>query len=560
MRPILTSFALLLVAGLSQAQNTEWRVAVGGTPSRDGQSINLGPETDRLLWSGGLNAVVAQQGVAEGGRFFVARMFNINDVLQGTSLVAYNIETGQELWRRSLPVDFPGTDWRNMVTAVRDGVVYATRAGDTNQSFLYALRALDGSTLWRSQDLVDQTTTESLSFASNGDLIVGNFQSVRRVRAVDGTTAWTLSRFSPTSGGSEVAVFADRGYTWEASSEGPRVLSIDLATGARRFRSAGIGGGLVQQLGLLVGRDGTVYAPRTQNNPVTDFFVALTDTGTAFVEKWRYPMGYTPFGSHAQGPDGSVYTYARTSPPTIVRLDPATGSVLSTSAPIPSDFFQPRIAVDASGKVYFTNGAFSNGIFLSLNPDLTTRWSVPIANVNLGGPVIGRDGIVLVCGTGQNVRAYIDALPTGASGFTVFRGQLLGGTLPSLRYVDGDRLSVRNGLVLNAQESPVTIDANYTSPLPSPTTLQVRLVSNVSTAGLSQQVQLFDWTTNAYVTVFTGSASTNLAFLTVTAPNPGRFVRGSDNRVSVRYRYRQTGPVTSQVWQANVDQAVVIVR
>ncbi|MEE8155106.1 MAG: hypothetical protein V3T53_09170, partial [Phycisphaerales bacterium] len=77
------------------------------------------------------------------------------------------------------------------------------------------------------------------------------------------------------------------------------------------------------------------------------------------------------------------------------------------SEPLQFDFpLQPRMAIDADGKVFVTNGSFPSGALFSLNADLTSRWSVNITNVNLGGPAIGEDGILIVCGIGSDVRAY----------------------------------------------------------------------------------------------------------------------------------------------------------
>jgi outer membrane protein assembly factor BamB len=185
-----------------------------------------------------------------------------------------------------------------------------------------------------------------------------------------------------------------------------------LATGALLYSSDAIGGGFIQQVGLFVGPDGTVYAPRTQNNPLTDFFVAFTDTGTGLVEKWSQPAGFTPFASFAVGPDGSVYAYDTDK--RIIRLDPADGDILDTSIALraPSEVtLAARIAIGADGVLYVTNGGFADGTLFSFDADLMLRWSVPVPNVNVGGPALGRCGVLIVCGTGSEVRAYQTPCP-----------------------------------------------------------------------------------------------------------------------------------------------------
>lgn len=398
----------LLITNVSRAD--DWNAGTGGKPSRNSLSAERGPLTPTLLWEGGLPAVIAQPPVIEGNVLAMSRIQNINDVLHGTLIVAHNLTTGDTLWTKDLPVDFPTTDWRNRVTAIRDGRVYATRSGNDNYSFIYALSATTGAILWRSQDSVSENSTESPSFAPNGDLIVGSFRNVERINATNGGRVWRSGRVSPTSNGNEAVVFGNKVYLWEASGQGPKVTAFNLTTGALLYSSPAISGGLVQQLGLFVGPDGTLYAPRCQNNVTTDFLVALTDNNSALIEKWRVPLGYVPFASFGIGPDGSVYSYTREK--RVVRINPQTGSISDSSEIIVSDFFQPRMAVDSTGIIHVTNGGFSQGALYSFNPNLTTRWSLPITNVNIGGPAIGRNGTMVVCGVGTDVRAFRGA-PVG---------------------------------------------------------------------------------------------------------------------------------------------------
>jgi outer membrane protein assembly factor BamB len=409
---IVACWASLLAAlgPLTAVRADDWQTGVGKNSARYSLSTEVGPTDPNVLWQGSRPAIVAQQGVADGDLFVGPRIESFT-IPTGTWIVAHDLYTGEERWAVQLPFNDPD-DWRSRVSAIRDGQVYATRSGNTNASLLYALDPNDGSIIWESEDPIDESTTESLAFAANGDIIAGNFQSLMRINKDDGTTVWSVPRSSPTSGGSQVAVYGDRAYGWEASANGPVVSVFDLADGTELYSSDGIGGGYVQQLGLFVGPDGTVYAPRTQNNPVTDFFVAFEDTGTFLREKWRVPLGYVPFASFGVGPDGSVYSYDKTEVEgeyemTVLRLNPDTGATLDTSPPLPSSLSaSPRIGIDAFGKIFLTNGGFSNGMLFSFDADLTLRWSVPITNVNVGGPVIGRGGVLIVCGTGTNVIAY----------------------------------------------------------------------------------------------------------------------------------------------------------
>jgi outer membrane protein assembly factor BamB len=382
----------------------DWTVGVGGKPARHSLSSEYGPTAPDTLWQGGLYAIIAQQAVIEGNVVVMPRIQNLGDVLHGTLIVAHDLQTGDTLWTTDLPVDFPSTDWRNRVSAIRDGKVYATRAGNTNASYMYALDTTDGSIIWRSDSLVDESSTEGISFANNGDLIVGNFTSVMRINALDGTAMWKTTRYSPTSGGSQAAVHGYSVYTWEASGYGPKISVFDISTGNYLYSSQAIGGGLAQQVSPFVGPNGIVYATRTQNNPLTDSLVAFVDIDTALERIWSVPLGYVPLASFGVGPDGSVYSYSTNGE--VFRID-STGTVIDTSQQILIDYpAQPRMAIGAEGIVYVTNGGFTNGALYSFNPDLTLRWSTPIVNVNVGGPAIGSGGVLIVCGIGTDVRAY----------------------------------------------------------------------------------------------------------------------------------------------------------
>lgn len=403
-RSILFAVLIPTSAGLA----ADWPVAVGGNSQRNGRTPEVGPDSPAILWNVGPSAVIAQQAAAEGDTVVMARIFNLSNTQGGTDIYALDLHTGGIRWNRQLPIDFT-TDWRSRVSGVRDGRVYATRAGNTNASPLYALALGSGAQLWRSTALVIESTTESVAYAENGDLITtgrraGGGDSIVRIRAADGTTAWETPRTCPTTGGCDAAVYGDRAYFWEAGVAGPVITTVNLTSGQRLYSSPGIVGGFIQQTAPFVGPDGTIYAPRIQNNPITDFLVAFRDTGLTFEEKWRKETGFSAFGSFCVGPDGSVYHLNRSHE--IERLDPDTGDVIDVSGQLSSDFYQPRMAVDSRGRLYVTNGGFSQGALLSFEADLTLRWSVPITNVNVGGPVIATNGTLVVCGVGTDVRAY----------------------------------------------------------------------------------------------------------------------------------------------------------
>jgi len=411
-----TLLLLLLLTGLAPLAAAQWQTGVGGNAARDGLTTSYGPQEAQIAWQGSRPTLFAQQAVVAEGLVVVSRTESFT-IPTGTWIVAHELATGDERWAVQLPYDFPGSSWRSRVSAIRDGQVYASRSGNTNEDYLYALDPADGSILWRSEALIGEGSTESLAFAPNGDPIAGSMNALTRIDHTNGQTVWSVARSCPTSDGALASVYGNRAYIWEASPSGPVVTAFDLDQGARLFSSAAIGGGLVQQLGLFCGPDGTVYAPRTQNNPATDFFVALADTGGGFAEKWRLPLGYVPFASFAVGPDGSVYSYDRETDPelSILRLDPESGAVLDKSPGIRVNWpAKPRLAIDALGTVYCTNGSYDQGALYAFTADLLTLWSESVPGVNLGGPALAANGTLIVCGTGTDLRAY-----AGSSGSVV---------------------------------------------------------------------------------------------------------------------------------------------
>jgi hypothetical protein len=91
----------------------------------------------------------------------------------------------------------------------------------------------------------------------------------------------------------------------------------------------------------------------------------------------------------------------------VIRIDPITGTITDSSQVILyGNASYPRMTIDAAGRVFVTNGGFSDGAFFSFNSDLTLRWQTPISNVYIGGPLIGWEGTLVICGVGNDIRAY----------------------------------------------------------------------------------------------------------------------------------------------------------
>lgn len=395
------SVVLLGAAARSEAQN--WSNS-GGNSGRNGLTSELGPDAATVAWTAPRPSIISWQPVIDGDTVFVVRQTGFPPAGEpnGSPVFAYDLTTGAQRWRADVP--FAPGDWTTWIAGARDGRVYVSRSGN-GASVLAPLIALDaqsGSVLWTSAERIDAGAYDGVVFAENGDLIVASFRNIKRIRAIDGSTAWTATRTCSVSGNCGGAIFGGAVYVADAVPGGNAIRKFDLATGAFRYNGPVMTGFTIQNT-PFTGPDGSIYLSRTQSNAVTDFFYAFGDSGTAITQRWRVPAGYSTASEFGASADGAVYSIG---PGNVLRkLRAADGVILDETPPLPADFSQPRIAVNASGRVFFSNGGFSNGRFYSLNPDLSERWSIGVPNANIGSPAIGRDGTLVIAGL-DAIRAY----------------------------------------------------------------------------------------------------------------------------------------------------------
>ncbi len=394
---VLALGVLTPVAGAGDWNNS------GGNAGRNGLTDERGPTAADLLWSGGRSSLIAWHPVIEGDRVFMVRQLRWPyQQPHDAFLVAMNLTDGHEEWAIELP--YYTDDWTPWIGGVRDGKVYASRSGNGASVWarLYCLDAATGDTVWISQVEQSAGAYDGMVFADNGDPIVGSFMDIWRFDAQDGSTVWHAARVGSVSGTCGGALYGSAFYVADAAAGGNILVRYDAATGQRLYQSPVMAGFLIQTT-PMVGPDGTVYLARTQNNPSVDFFYAFSDDGTRFIEKWHVPTISGAAGECGVGPDGSVYVMI--AGPRLARLDPNTGAVLDQTEII-DGFSAPRMAIGADGRVYFSNSGFNGGRLYVYEADLTPIWSVPVTNINIGGPSMGHSGTLVVCGVGTDVRAY----------------------------------------------------------------------------------------------------------------------------------------------------------
>ncbi len=400
------SLALLLItAAGAPAVGSDWTNS-GGNAGRNGQSGWIGPAAPDLLWSGGRSSLISWQPVTEGNRMFVVRQPGWPGMPADSAVVAMDLETGDELWAIEIP--YQSGDWITWVGGVMNGKVFASRAGNgaSVDDNLYALAAETGQTLWISDDMIDAGSYDGMVFASNGDPVIASFMDIWRISAEDGSTVWHNARLGSVSGSCGGAIYGDSLYVADAAPGGHVLVRYDLATGDRLYESPLMAGFTIQNT-PMTGPNGDIYLSRTQNSPGVDYFYAFEDDGEQFKSQWQAPAAWTTTSEFAVGPDGSVYMVRPG--PELARLDPISGAVINSVAVTTAG--SPRLAIDALGNVFFSNGEFADGRLTVYDMALTELWSTSVTNINIGGPALGQDGAMVVCGVGTDVRVYRSDLP-----------------------------------------------------------------------------------------------------------------------------------------------------
>ncbi|MCY2959295.1 MAG: PQQ-binding-like beta-propeller repeat protein [Planctomycetota bacterium] len=396
-----TTLPLLLLLP-SFAYASDWSNS-GGNPGRNGLTPEVGPEAATQIWSGSRSSIIAWQPVIEGSRVFMVRQTGFPPEQTASPVVCQDLDTGAELWATSIPAN--AGDWTTWVAGVKDGRVYASRSGNgaSVSAKLFCLDAATGAVLWQSVENQNGGAYDGVVFAPNGDPVIAAFTRIWRFDHLTGATVWSTPRVGSVSGDCGGAIHGGAIYVADVVAGGHTIKRFDLATGAFQYQGPTMAGFTIQTT-PMVAPNGNIYLSRVQNNVSVDFFYAFQDTGTAIVNLWNRPAGYSYAGEFGVGPDGSVYHLNPSS--AIDRLDPATGATLNTTGALVADTWAPRIGVDGLGRVFLSNGGFTNGRFWSFNADLSLRWTVPVANVNIGAPAIGRSGTLIVAGIGANVTAY----------------------------------------------------------------------------------------------------------------------------------------------------------
>lgn len=387
---------------------------LGGNSARNGRSAEVGPISDQhLLWDNlDRFSIISWHPVTLGQRVFAIRESGFPGAAANDRLVAYDLDTGDELWDIQVPYGGDSSqEWIAYVGGARDGKVYCARGGSGRTTPVYAFDATNGGLLWGSVVETVAGPQSGFVFAPNGDLIVGDFDAISRIDAGDGSTVWSTPRNCPVSGNCGAAANTHSAYIDEVAAGGQVITRYDLATGAALYSSPVMAGFTAQNAPFLSPGGEKVFYARSQNNAAVDRLYAFRDDGTQFVPLWDRPVRWTTSHEHGIGPDGSIYSFDPND--TLVRLDPNEGAVIDRSgvlSPLGSPNLSARTAVDAAGTVYISNGWASNpatdGRVWAFSPDLSqVLFTLTLDRQSSGGPCLGAKGTLIVADR-QGVYAY----------------------------------------------------------------------------------------------------------------------------------------------------------
>ncbi|MCA9283953.1 MAG: PQQ-binding-like beta-propeller repeat protein [Phycisphaerales bacterium] len=398
------TLSLLLAFAASVSAQADW-TNLGGNAARNGLTASVGPVAPELAWGTGPSSIIAWHPCITGDRVYLVRQLSFvpSGVPNDAEVYCLDLADGSVVWSATVP--YESGDWTPVLYGVANGRVFSGRGGNGNSvsAPVHCYDAATGTEQWVSDEEVATGSYDGVVFADDGDPVFATNQYVRRIDAATGATVWNTPRNCSVSGDCGPCIANGAVYVDEVAPGGQVVTRFDLESGERLYSSP-IMPGFLSQNTPLAGPDGSLYYPRTQGNELTDFFYAFTDTGTELIQRWFVPCVAGAGSQHATAADGSVYILSPAA--TLQRLDAETGAVIGESAmAVAGAGAQSHFAIGGDGTVYYGNGGFPGTVF-AFTADLELNWSVVVPNLNQGGPSLGPDGTLVVCGNGTVVRAY----------------------------------------------------------------------------------------------------------------------------------------------------------
>ncbi len=235
--------------------------------------------------------------------------------------------------------------------------------------------------------------------------------------------------------------------------------------------------------------------------------------------------------------------------------------------PLPSGFVGSNaIAVADSGWVLGLGQRQDNTTdFIVWTPDRQTR----VVDENVGN--IGRYVITSLRGINSNGlivgNATLDGDPRGIvlepatlsdrvrpAYYSVTRGLPVSGDTASLGTRDGDYSAWAPGLTRNLNEAPVNLTVTAFTPYQSASFLRLSITTSANTVGITEKLEVYDWSQQVYVTLDERSVSRSDRQSLYTLNLPQSFVNQDTRDIQIRITARKTGPTTVTNWRYFIDE------
>jgi len=233
-----------------------------------------------------------------------------------------------------------------------------------------------------------------------------------------------------------------------------------------------------------------------------------------------------------------------------------------------ADTCEQRIDLNGDG-VLDDDGA--DNISLTADDELVSwggyAWSTRAFDGN--GDGVTSIGALDLYSNGGSVAYYDDILlePLAPQGeiiefdaYSIFRGQLVSGTLADVLTSNDVDLVHRNFITIFEAEAPITLDFFATAPNCCPSLLKATFESSANTTGLEITVLFFNVTTGQFDVAGTAGHTFNVDVVrTFEPPGPAEnYVNdGAANQVVVRYEVRQVGIIFQFPWEDRMDRAYI---
>lgn len=182
-----------------------------------------------------------------------------------------------------------------------------------------------------------------------------------------------------------------------------------------------------------------------------------------------------------------------------------------------------------------------------------------LPNGQISNPTTGWD---FITGWGApNFDAWFNALSTKyavPTGFTVFPGHWISGTLQSLSNIDNDYLQMQPGPTLSSRANPLQLEVDSTSPVQNASNFEFDYTAH-GDASTVEIIELFNFSTGQYDVHTSVNASPTDQTIKLTAPNASNYIQSGTGLVRARISYYASGPTAGWPWNEYANQAIWVI-